>query len=105
MSILETHRSCPQCGAGLGKKRLWLASTAWAQWDCEACGAALQFDEKRRLLLIPVSLLIMFLAFKFWGRDWLLFAVAVIALFVLPQRFESVRLKGAGKSANMPSDS
>jgi hypothetical protein len=52
------HAECPNCRHPISRARLF-SHTAWGRWRCEACGALLGIDKKRRLLaLIPYTAIV-----------------------------------------------
>lgn len=95
MSIAQ--RTCPNCGAGVGRTRLWLLNGWAAEWTCPSCSRRLKFSGRRMLLLSVLRLPIMAgYAFALTQREWL-WAVAVLALVIPLARFDSVVLAGGRK--------
>ena len=92
MSILSANRSCPQCGAGVGKTRLWVTSTYWSHWKCPACETPLGIDKPRRIVLTIIALPF----FALWlllamNHEWVLALCALIPWLAI-WRFDSLKV-------------
>lgn len=96
MSIAQ--RTCPNCGAGVGFKRLWLFNGWAAEWTCPSCSRRLKFSTRRKLLLAVFRLPIMAgYAYALISREWW-WAVGLLLLQVPLSWFDSVVLAGGRKA-------
>jgi len=100
VSILSTYRVCPNCGAGIGKKRLWFNLWLLSEWDCLSCSARLGVNPSRRFVVAIVGGALSGLAMVNLLNDEWLWATVFLISFILVLRFDSVRLVGVEETSN-----
>lgn len=75
--IIKSIYTCPKCGRSVSWQRRLLKSGIFTQWPCKNCGAMLEYDCWKSLVLIPMFVLLTYA----WTKPQV--HVVAIYLFVL----------------------